>query len=140
MIFSLKEFPPISSSKIDDENLEKNENLVEKIGNCLEYYYWNSFTGSDENKQLFKEESLKVFKENPIIDVELKENNFLQLYKEGILKDLRNIQNYCKNGELKDNNFNFKDFINVLKPIRYIENIKGKDFSGERYFDIIFNE
>ncbi len=118
MIFSLKEFPQISSSKIDDENLEKNYNIKEKIGNCLEYYYWNSFTGSEEDKKLFKEESLKVFKGNPIIDDELKENNFLEIYKEGILKDLRNIQNYCKNIALKDNNFNFTNFLKKFMEIK----------------------
>ena len=37
----------------------------------------------------------------------------------------------------KGNNFNIKDFINVLKPIKYKNNYQEKD--DERYFDIIFN-
>ena len=38
----------------------------------------------------------------------------------------------------KGNNFNIKDFINVLKPIKYKNDYQEKD--DERYFDIIFND
>jgi len=38
----------------------------------------------------------------------------------------------------KGDNFNFKEFINVLKIKRYIKELE--DYTGVKYFDIIFED
>ena len=40
----------------------------------------------------------------------------------------------------KGTNFNLKDFINAIKPEKYIKNLEEIDYDEERYFDIIFSE
>ena len=90
-----------------------------------------------KNKTVYK----KIEKRTPKL-ITNSSNKLETTNKNNDVKLIKTIKDFLFNiwKDEKGNNFNFKDFINVLKPIRYIENIKEKDFSGERYFDIIFNE
>ena len=68
---------------------------------------------------MFKKKSLEIFNKNPIIYEELTEKNYFDFYKEGVLKDLRNIQYYCQNGKMKEGfKFDFKNFLKKLMDIK----------------------